>query len=248
MIAVILVAGNSARMGSLTADVHKSLLPVANLPIISRILNALESNEIDRVVFVGGSMEDQLKEYVAANHGQLQTKWVTNPGYATTNTAYSVWLTDSTVGRNEDMILINGDVVMDARAISRTLKGRAADEKVSVLATRFSDVDDEEVKVLVKDNLVTEIGKHIDPVQADGESVGINLIARSHLNVLYATLRIRIAQGEGRTEYYEHAFNQMVNDRVPFHTADVTDLPVMEIDTPEDYETVQRELSTRLSQ
>jgi choline kinase len=171
---------------------------------------------------------------------------VTNPDFDKTNTAYSVWLTDSTVGRNEDMLLINGDVVLDARAIARTLNGRGEHEKVSVLATRFSEVADEEVKVLVEDKFVTEIGKHLDPTEAAGESVGINLIARRHLDVLYATLRIRIAQGEGRSEYYEHGFNQMVGERVPFRTVDVTDLPVMEVDTPEDLDEVQRLVGTLL--
>jgi choline kinase len=246
MNAVILVAGRSTRMGDLTSSVHKSLLEVAGKPVLSRILNALDNNAIRRIVFVGGSMQDQLQEYVKTHHGHLDVKWVTNPDYDKTNTAYSVWLTDSTVGRNEDMLLINGDVVMDARAIARTLNGRGEHEHISVLATRFSGVSDEEVKVLVEDKLVTEIGKHIDPEEAAGESVGINLIARQHLDVMYATLRIRIAQGEGRTEYYEHAFNQMVGERVPFRTADVTDLPVMEIDTPEDYSIVQEGVATQL--
>ncbi len=246
MIAVILVAGRSARMGDLTLDVHKSLLEVAGKPILSRILDALDNNAIRRIAFVGGSMQEQLQEYVQTHYDHLNVKWVTNPDYDKTNTAYSVWLTDSTVGRNEDMLLINGDVVLDARAIARTLNGRGEHEKVSVLATRFSEVADEEVKVLVDDGFVTEIGKHIDPDEAAGESVGINLIARRHLDVLYATLRIRIAKGEGRSEYYEHAFNQMVGERVPFRAADVTDLPVMEVDTPEDFDEVQRIVGTLL--
>lgn len=246
MVAVILVAGRSQRMGELTADVHKSLLEVAGKTILSRILDALDHNAIRRIVFVGGSMQEQVQDYVRTHHSHLDVKWVTNPDFALTNTAYSVWLTDATVGRNENMLLINGDVVMDARAIARTLNGRGEHENVSILATRFSGVADEEVKVLVEDKLVTEIGKHIDPEEAAGESVGINLIVRQHLDVLYATLRIRIAQGEGRSEYYEHAFNQMVSERVPFRTADVTDLPVMEVDTPDDYHEVCQRVGDQL--
>ncbi len=246
MTAVILVAGRSTRMGDLTAEVHKSLLTVGDRPILSRMLNALDDNAIRRVIFVGGSMQEQLEDFVRTHHGNFEVSWVRNEDYATTNTAYSVMLTDEAMGRDHDMLLINGDVVLDARAIARTLNGRGAHETVSVLATRFSGVADEEVKVLVKDGRITEIGKHIDPQQAAGESVGINLIARQQLDALYSTLRTRIETGDGRTEYYEHAFNQMVAEGIHFRTADVTDLPVMEIDTPEDYSAVKQELAPRL--
>ncbi|MCB2211149.1 phosphocholine cytidylyltransferase family protein [bacterium] len=246
MIAVILVAGRSTRMGDLTAEVHKSLLTVGDRPILSRLLIALDDNAIRRVIFVGGSMQEQLEDFVRTHHGNFEVSWVRNEDYATTNTAYSVMLTDEAMGRDHDMLLINGDVVLDARAIARTLNGRGAHETVSVLATRFSGVADEEVKVLVNDGRITEIGKHIDPQRAAGESVGINLIARQQLDALYSTLRNRIETGDGRSEYYEHAFNQMVTEGIHFRTADVTDLPVMEVDTPDDYSAVKQELAPRL--
>lgn len=247
MVAVLLVAGRSVRMGELTETRHKSLLEVGGVPILDRLLDALDHNAIRRIVLVGGSMEEQLRDHVAARFGHLAVTWVHNPDYASTNTAYSVLLTAEAVGTSDPMLLINGDVVLDARAIARTLNGRGAHEAVSVLATRFSGVADEEVKVTVGDDgLVTEIGKHIPPEAAAGESIGINLIAPGHLEALYTVLRERIEHGEGRSEYYEHAFNQLVSAGTPFRTCNITDLPVMEIDTPEDYKQVQQELSSRL--
>ncbi|MBS1261987.1 MAG: N-acetylmuramate alpha-1-phosphate uridylyltransferase [Calditrichaeota bacterium] len=175
MKAVILVAGKSRRMGPLTDHIHKSLLEVAGRPILDRMLRALDHNALRNVVFVCGSMQDQLRGHVARAFPSLNVTRVENPDYASTNTAYSLSLAD-----------------------------------------------------------------------AAGESIGINLIAAVHLERLFATLAERIDTGAGRSEYYEHAFNRMVADGIPFRAVEITDLPVMEVDTPEDYHTVKQELSAQL--
>ena len=54
--------------------------------------------------------------------------------------------------------------------------------------------------------------------------------------------------GEGRKEFYEHAFNELVYHGETFTTADVTELPVIEIDTPEDYETARSQFASRLTE
>jgi len=210
------------------------------------MLNALQANDIHDVVFIAGFHQEQLRDFVAQAHPSVRPVWIENPVYEQTNTAYSVHLSqDHFLASGDDMLLINGDVVLDHRAIRATL----ANGDGNVLATRFDRCGAEEVKVrLHPDGSIAEIGKHLQPGEAAGESVGINYLKAAFLPEFYSTLRERIENGEGRREFYEHSFNALIQQGALFHTADVTHLPVMEVDTPEDYETVQRALTTRLEQ
>jgi len=208
------------------------------------MLDALQAEGIGEVCFVCGFLQQQLKDFVAREFPSLQSTWIENPEFATTNTAYSVFLTrDALLATGDSVLLINGDVVLDRRAIAATL----AAEGESVLAVHFGAVAEEEVKLrLDGSGRVTEIGKHIPPDRAAGESVGINRLARELLPDLYRVLQERIETAGGAKEFYEAAFNQLVEEGAPFRTADVSGLPVMEVDTPEDYREVLSTISPLL--
>ena len=208
------------------------------------MLNALTSNGIERVIFTCGYHQEMLKTFVAEEFPGIEATWVENPDYATTNTAYSVWLTrEHALADDEDLLLINGDVVLDKRVIAATLEA----EGENVLATRFDRVAAEEVKVRLDGaGIVTEIGKHLIPEEAAGESVGINSLSRALLNDLFPTIERRINEGDGRKEFYEQAFDELIQKGTIFNTADVTHLPVIEIDTPEDFEAARSQHAQNL--
>lgn len=236
MIALILVAGNSRRMGDITAQQHKTLLDTGGKPILQRMLEALIRESIHSVCFVCGYRKDELKSFVAERFPELETTWVENPVYDRTNTGFSVWLTRDTLEKKgEDILLINGDVVLDHRAVAATIQGREG----TVLAVRLDRVAEEEVKVrLDEKRIISEIGKHIPPAEADGESVGINRLSAGLLTGLYDVLEERITTGHGEKEFYEASFDELIRHGRVFAIADITELPVMEVDTPEDYREV----------
>ena len=201
------------------------------------MLNALLANDIHDVVFVAGFHKEQVKDYVQREFPEMRCSWVENSQFDKTNTAYSVFLArDVLLKANDDILLINGDVVLDHRAIHATL----AAEGGNVLATQFDRCGAEEVKFRLDDTgRIVEIGKHLAPGDAAGESVGINRISSKNLPALFEMLQKRIEQGEGRSEYYEHSFNALIQEGMEFRTADVTRLPVMEVDTLEDYQAIK---------
>ncbi len=164
MKALILVAGNSRRMGDITKELHKTLLPVQGRPILDRMLRALKKANINDVIFVGGFRQDQIDTYVRDHFPELEITWVFNPIFGETNTAYSVFLTrDTVLPLKDDILLINGDVVLDSRCILATTEA----DGDTVLAVRFDRCSEEEVKVRLNEKqVITEIGKHIPPVEA----------------------------------------------------------------------------------
>jgi choline kinase len=83
--------------------------------------------------------------------------------------------------------------------------------------------------------MVTRIGKDVSPRNAYGESIGIEMFSESAIPVLFEELERRIRQGGGKTEFYESAFQVLIDRGLPMRAVNIGRLPAMEIDTPDDY-------------
>jgi L-serine kinase (ADP) len=62
--AIVLAAGSSRRMGELTADRPKSLLPYKDRPILDRLLSQIATTSIDHVVIVVGYQHAAIEQLV----------------------------------------------------------------------------------------------------------------------------------------------------------------------------------------
>ena len=67
----ILAGGRATRLGSLTADLPKALIPVAGCPFVDHQLALLQRNGFRRVVFCVGHLGDQIEAHVGdgSHHG-----------------------------------------------------------------------------------------------------------------------------------------------------------------------------------
>jgi NDP-sugar pyrophosphorylase family protein len=65
VIAVILAAGRGTRLGAIGRDTPKPLVPVAGVPVIERILDALEVDGFADVVVVTGHRADEVEQHLA---------------------------------------------------------------------------------------------------------------------------------------------------------------------------------------
>jgi NDP-sugar pyrophosphorylase family protein len=63
--AIVLAAGKGTRMGGLTTEVPKPMLPVAGKPILEHVLERLQSAGIERVLLVIGYYGDRIREHFA---------------------------------------------------------------------------------------------------------------------------------------------------------------------------------------
>lgn len=73
---VILGAGKGSRLGPLTRDRSKAMLPVTGVPIIERVMNDMASCGIDDFVVVAGAGDDELARHFA---GRRHVRIVTQP-------------------------------------------------------------------------------------------------------------------------------------------------------------------------
>jgi len=81
---------------------------------------------------------------------------------------------------------------------------------------------------------VLAIGKHVPVRSAMGESVGIELFSAASSKRLFAALHQRVRDQGLVNEYYEAAFQQIIDEGSTLYGVDIGSMYATEIDTIED--------------
>ena len=239
MKAVILAAGCDTRLRPHSDDTPKTLLPVAGVPILRRTMTSLLRAGFDQFVIGTGYLEHMVRDAVASWFPGLDVTFVTNPDFRTTNNAYSLLLAREHV-ENDAFILLDGDVVFDLSVIEELVE-RGPD----CLAVRsVGEIGLEEVKITAdNEDRVLAIGKHVPVRSAMGESVGIELFSAASSRKLFAALHARVTEQQLVNEYYEAAFQQIVDEGVTLYGVDIGTMYATEIDTIDDLRAAEARLS-----
>jgi len=236
---VILAAGISSRLRPLTDTTPKCLLSIGGETILGRTLNNLTACGIHDVVIVGGFLEDQVRSYVSGHFPGLGVEFLTNDVYASTNNIYSLWLTKPAV-LEHGMILLDSDILFEDHILQALL--RSGYESCLAVNTDIR-LGDEEIKVAVdRHNRIQAISKEVPPGQAIGESIGIELFAPSTLKTLFEILDRKIIQDKAVNEFYEAAFQEVVDRGGEIYAVDVGMYKAIEIDTVEDLLAAERDI------
>lgn len=226
-LAVLLSAGIGSRLRPLTDDRPKSLVEVGGEAILVRALQNLVAHGVRELVLATGYREDALRRALASS--PIPVRYCPNEAYDRTQNSVSLALAaDAVDGR--PFYLLDGDVLFHPDVLSRL---DASGSDLAVAVERREDLGDEEMKVLVEEGRVVSFGKGLDPRMSFGESIGIARIGERSSRPLFASLREAISEGQTNL-YYEDVFNHLIEAGLVVTPSDVTDLPWIEIDTPED--------------
>ena len=230
MKAVILAAGCATRLRPYSDDTPKTLLPVGGVPILRRTIMNLMRSGFDQFVIGTGYLEHMVRDSVNSWFPDLDVTFVSNPDFRTTNNAFSLLLLREHL-ENGGFILLDGDVVFDVGVVDALLE-RGPD----CLAVRsVGDIGMEEVKVTADSrDRVLAIGKDVAVRSAMGESVGIELFSATTSKKLFATLHHRMHTLGLVNEYYEAAFQQILDEGSTLYGVDIGSMYATEIDTIED--------------
>ena len=232
MKAIILAAGVGSRIRPLTNNCPKSLLKVDGKTILEMMLSHIQDCGIHEVIFVLGYLQEQIKEYVKTNFPDLNTHFVTNGRYAETNTGVSLMLTKDLI-QDSTFIKFDADVVFDKEILKKLIE---CEYDNCLCVDKNINLDAEEIKVIVKDNnRVIKASKTVNPKDAVGESIGIEKISGETAKLLFAELEIMMEDEQNHQEYYEGAYERLMEDHVPFYALEISGLRWVEIDTQEDF-------------
>lgn len=196
------------------------------------MLSHIKTCGINEVIFVLGYLQDQIKDYVKTQFPDLIVQFITNEKYEVTNTGYSLMLTKDFV-KNSTFIKFDADVVFDIN-ILKTLIASEYDNCLCI--DKNINLDAEEIKVIIKDdNRVVKASKTVNPLDAIGESIGIEKINGEIAHTLFNDLELMMKDEQYHQEYYEAAYERLIEKDVPFYALDISGLRWTEIDTKEDF-------------
>jgi choline kinase len=228
---VILAAGRGTRLGR---PHPKPLTPLADgRTILANQLHHIAGAFPDPQIYVVVGFK--LEMILEAHPDPL---FVYNEAYDETNTAKSLLRALRATG-DGGVLWMNGDVVFDGALLARTIP--LVDAQQSFIAVNTARVGEEEVKYTVSpEGWIRELSKQT--VDALGEAVGVNYVSAADKPVL-----IRQLADVGDQDYFERGIELAIErDGLCFAALDVSELPVIEVDTPEDLEAANRGLAERL--
>ncbi|MGY9003202.1 MAG: phosphocholine cytidylyltransferase family protein [Rhodospirillales bacterium] len=237
MKAIILAAGVGSRIRPLTDNCPKCLLKIGGVTILERMLTHIQACGINEVVFVLGYLQEQIESFVKNSFPELDAHFIVNDRYKETNTGYSLMLTEGFI-KGSSFVKFDADVVFDQNILESLL---ASDDQNILCIDKEIHLDDEEIKVVVKDgSRIVKASKTVMPTDAEGESIGIEKIGSETAILLFSELKAMMTRVENHQEYYEGAYELLMAKDIPFHALDITGLKWSEIDTKQDFDAAEK--------
>lgn len=233
MIGMVLAAGAGRRLGDDTADLPKTLLPVAGeRTILDIALHNLASVGLETVVIVTGFAAGRIDERVEdlqRKYG-LRIETLFNPKAEEWNNAYSLWCARGEFGRG--VLLANGDTVHPSSVEASLLAGRNGDDLVIAL-DQVKTLGEEEMKVHLTDaGLLDAINKSLEPSTAAGEYIGVTLIEPHAAGLLAEALQATFERDPQL--YYEDGFQEFADRGGKVRGAAIGDVAWVEVDDDND--------------
>ena len=237
MKAVILAAGKGTRLDG-AAVKPKCLVEVGGLTLLQRQIDSLRNSNIEKIVVVVGFAADTIRDECGN-----EIEFVENIRFAETSSLYSLWLARDHLG--DGFVVLNSDVLFHPQMLADLLESSRSDALlISDTDLEANPLGDEEMKVKVREELVVDISKDIDPNEADGENVGIVKFSSNGARLLVEYMNQIIASGSLK-DWAPRAFREFAQ-RHPLHALSTRGLPWIEIDFPQDYQRAVNEVLPRI--
>src|SRR5215467_7735795 len=235
MKAIILAAGKGTRLDG-AAVKPKCLVEIGGTTLLQRQIEALKEANIKRIVVVVGFAADTIRGKCDSD-----ITFVENIHFAETSSLYSLWLAREHLG--DGFVVLNSDVLFHPQLLANLLES-SRDDALLLSDTETTPLGDEEMKVKLKEDLVVDISKDMDPLEADGENVGIVKFGAEGAQALVGYMDELIANG-ALNDWAPRAFREFALNH-PLHALSTGGLPWIEIDFPEDYQRAVTEVYPRI--
>ena len=235
MKAIILAAGKGTRLDG-AAVKPKCLVEIGGMTLLQRQIDSLRDANIKRIVVVVGFAAGSIREECGSD-----ITFVENIHFAETSSLYSLWLAREHL--TDGFVVLNSDVLFHPQLLENLLES-SSDDALLLSDTDATPLGDEEMKVKLKEDLVVDISKDMDPVEADGENVGIVKFSAPGAQALVGYMQELIASGAVK-DWAPRAFREFALNH-PLHALSTGGLPWIEIDFPEDYQRAVTEVYPRI--
>ncbi|MBG1240906.1 phosphocholine cytidylyltransferase family protein [Nostoc sp. NZL] len=241
MKAIILAAGVGRRLGKDGQIQPKCLLKFNGKSLLERHLNYLRHYHIDEVVIAVGYQAEKIQEEIKALGAENWVSTVYNPDY-TKGSVISLWTLRQQLVAGGDILLMDADVLYDRSIIEQLIKTNVSN---CFLLDRNFEPGDEPVKLCVRDNYLVEFRKQVAlglTYDFAGESVGFFRFESAVAHRLATRTEQYVADGLDDEPYEEVIRDLLLETPATFGYEDITGLPWLEIDFPQDIQRAQNDI------
>lgn len=235
MKAIILAAGKGTRLDG-AAVKPKCLVEVGDSTLLHRQIETLRSLDVRQIVVVVGFGADSIREEC-----DEEISFVENSQFAETSSMYSLWLAREHL--TDGFVVLNSDVLFHPQMLANLLESNHPDALL-ISDSNPNPLGDEEMKIKLRDQLVVDMSKELDPLEADGENVGIVKFSASGAKLLVDYMDAIIGSGALK-HWAPRAFLEFARNH-PLHALSTRGLPWIEIDFPEDYQRAVNEVLPKI--
>jgi len=153
MHAVVLVGGFGTRMRPLTNTVPKALLPIANEPLLVRLIRQLERGGVDHVTLALGFLPEPFVEaFPDGRCGGVRLDYAIEP--EPLDTAGAIRFAADHAGIDDTFVVVNGDVLTDLSIADLVATHRAAGAEATIHLIGVEDPSAFGVVDLVEDGRI----------------------------------------------------------------------------------------------
>lgn len=212
--------------------------------LLQRHLEILRHCRLSEVVFVTGYRAEIFEEALAPAKAEGFARTVLNPDFHE-GSIVSLWTAREELRGGDDILLMDADVLYDFRVIERLIR---SDHDNCFLMDRNFEMSEEPVKLCIRQGRIVDFHKRVENAYDDlGESVGFFRFSPAMARRLAEKTQLYI-DDERRNEWYEEAVRDLLLESPEgvFGFEDVTVLPWIEIDFPEDIERARCDVLPRL--
>lgn len=226
MKALILNSGLGSRMGVLTTEHPKCMTDIsARDSVLSRQLRLLADAGVRDVVMTTGYYDEVLVEYCHSLGLDLHYTFVKNPIYRDTNYIYSIYCARDVL-RDEDVLLMHGDLVFEAKVLAASL----STPESSMTVSSTLPLPEKDFKAVIHNGRIEKVGiEFFDDAMA---AQPLYKLLKRDWNIWLDRI-VAFCESDRRKCYAEVAFNE-VSDTCCIRPLDFTDALCAEVDTPED--------------
>jgi choline kinase len=246
MHAIILAAGVGQRLGAVAGDMPKCLLEFAGQSLLERHLIILDHYGIERLTVVTGYQSQIINAVLTNTDVNVDISTRHNPDYRA-GSVVSLACTQDTLCSGEPILLMDADVLYDHRLIERLLTTKHGN---CFLLDRNFEPGEEPVKLCVLDGQLIDFRKRIDKnliFDFQGESVGFFRFEPETARNLAATAQSYVVGGRQEEAYEEVIRDHLLASPSAFGYEDITGIPWIEIDFPDDIERARRTIIPNLT-
>ena len=253
MQAIILAAGMGRRLGELTKDNTKCMVPVNGVRLIDRLLGQLSQLSLNRVIIVVGYQGQKLINYIGHRYDdKLKIEYADNPIYDKTNNIYSLSLVKNQL-MEDDTLLIESDLIFSDHLFSMILENPYPN--LALVAKYESWMDGTMVRLDGDNNIVNFVPKKAfkyDDVDHYYKTVNIYKFSKAFSQHKYVPFLEAYCHALGNNEYYEQVLRVItlldnaelkalpIGSEKWYEIDDVQDLDIAETIFAEDEEMLRR--------